>query len=95
MTIKSIISLVLAMILIYSIFAIITNITASTSYKNSVVDSAILVSQKSYEGILLISLGSKQLHETNLDKTYYTIQCWLGVAMIVVWGILFGIIKYL
>lgn len=95
MTIKSVISLVLAMILIYSIFAIITNISASSAYKNSTENSTILVSQKSYEGILLISLGSKQLHATNLDKVYYTIQCWLGVGMIVVWGILFGIIKYL
>ena len=49
---------------------------------------------RSFEGLLVLSLGSKQLNSSKRDKRFFTAQCWIGVAMIVIWAIFFIKIKY-
>lgn len=68
-----------------------SNVVASNQYRSlGAVNSTELLS---YEGILIISLGSKELNSSDENKTSFNIQCWLGVAMIVLWGIMFLFIK--
>ena len=79
---------------IYAVYALITNIMAANEYRRIVSSDELTEQFKSYESFLVLSLGSKQLHETSTDKKYYEIQCWLGVALLVVWGLIFTWIKY-
>lgn len=39
-------------------------------------------------------MGSKQIHSTEDDKISYTVQCWLGVAVLALWGVYFGYVKH-
>ena len=83
-TFKHLSLLLIIMGLLYSIFALATNIIASG---NSV------TSLSSYD-YLSISLSSKQTNDTSQNNLYYYIQCWIGVAVVAIWGfVLFGI-KY-
>ena len=79
---------------IYSIYSLITNIISSNIYRSNLPDQELDNKDNSFEGFLVLSLGSKQLHEKPRDQNYYLIQCWLGVAFIVLWGIIFIWIKY-
>lgn len=86
-----IVMLVLAF-LIYGIYSLITNIQAANAYRQSITEN--LKDYKiSYEGFLVLSLGSKQLHNRPTDKLYYQIQCWIGVGLVMVWGLYFIFIK--
>jgi hypothetical protein len=76
------------MTLIYSIFAIATNVLASESYTSA---GGLDISSLDY---LVISLSSKQTYPTDTNKLYYFISCWLGLAMIVLWMLALVGIKY-
>ena len=76
--------LLIIMTLLYSIFALVTNVLASTN-------GAIDISQLDY---IAISLSSKQQYQTETNKLYYVISCWLGVGMIGLWIIALVGIKY-
>lgn len=98
-TLKNLIVLLLVSFFLYCIYAIITNVMASDDYQVDYFEEFTqgktdIEKYKSFEGVLAISLGSKQLHAEEEDKRYYRIQCWLGVAMLIIWGLLFTIIKY-
>lgn len=71
---------------IYSAYAIATNLLATFSSFNGV----------SYESIdyLNISLSSKQLYDTELNRSYYLTQCWIGVAVMAIWIIVLAYFKY-
>ena len=43
---------------------------------------------------LTISLGSKEMNPTDINQRYYIIQCWLGVATVIIWLISFFAVKY-
>ena len=69
---------------VYSIFAIITNGLAagasiSTLYKVDYIS---------------ISLAAKQSNDTTANRRYYFIQCWLGLVVVLVWGLVLVGIKY-
>lgn len=81
------------MFFIYTIYGVISNVVSAKNYEKSIGNETLTPDLLSYEGFLVISLGSKQIHETEGDRTSFTVQCWLGVAMIVVWGVLLGFIK--
>lgn len=72
------------MTLVYSIYAIVTNVIASS---NGPID----ISQLDY---IAISLSAKQQNQTEDNKRYYFISCWLGVAMIILWIFALVGIKY-
>lgn len=60
-TLKNIIKLLIVLFFVFSIYALVSNVIAADSYRNSLSvlnDPALL----SFEGFLKISLGSKQLH---------------------------------
>ncbi len=78
------------MLLIYSIFAFATNVVASGKFSTCTT----LLGCSSNLDYLAISLGSKQQNPTSENQTYYYVQCWLGVAMVVVWFITFALLKY-
>ncbi len=78
------------MLLIYAIFAFATNIVASGKYTTC--GSIAACSTKL--DYLAISLGSKQMNATSENNTYYYIQCWIGVGMVVIWFITFSILKF-
>lgn len=83
-TFKNLSILLVLMTLIYSIFALATNVIASSN-------GAIDISQLDY---IAISLSAKQKNQTETNKLYYFISCWLGVAMIVTWIFALVGIKY-
>lgn len=76
------------MTLIFAIYALITNIVASTQNNSS---------SSSYipADLLAISLGAKQKNKTSLNETFYFIQAWLGVALLIIWMFTIIILKYL
>lgn len=78
------------MLLIYSIFAFVSNLVASGKFKTC----GTLINCSSNLDYLAISLGSKQLNPTTENQTFYYVQCWLGVAMVLVWFLTFAILKY-
>ena len=90
-TIVGLCLLLLSMLLIYGIFALATNILAANNYRLANINTT---DPDTYSGILVLSLGSKIQHNTPTDKNYYWVQCWIGVGMIVFWGLLFLLIKY-
>ena len=71
--------------LAYSIFAIATNLKAAG------VQSSNLTAVVDY---ISISLSAKQLSQTDDNKTYYYVQCWIGVGVVIVWIFVFFALKY-
>lgn len=92
-TLKHIIFLLTVLFFVYCIFAIVTNVICSNLYRAQA-SSEINKKYDSFYGFLVISLGSKQIHETSSDKHFFNIQCWIGTGLVALWGILFAIIKY-
>jgi hypothetical protein len=87
-TFKNLTILLVILILVYSGFALFTNYGAAKS-------GNLDFSKASYtEAIVGISLSYKQVFNTDTNKMYYFISCWLGVAMIVIWIIALIGIKF-
>ena len=72
------------MALVYSIYAIVTNIIAAEADFNSLYSLDYLV----------VTLASKQKNINDQNKLFYFIQCWLGVATIILWLLVLIGIKY-
>lgn len=87
-TFKNLTILLVIMIVVYSFFALYTNfLAAATANLN--------FSTATYtEVIVAISLTYKQAFNTDTNKMYYFVSCWLGVAMIIIWIIALVGIKY-
>jgi hypothetical protein len=71
--------------LVYSIFALATNVVASNN--NSLGSNYTL-------DYLTISLASKQSNPIDLNKLYYYVQAWLGMVVVIIWGIIFFVNRY-
>lgn len=71
--------------LVYSIYSLATNIIAS---KNNSLGSSYTVDY------LTISLASKQSNPTDLNKLFYFIQAWLGMAVVIIWIVIFFVNRY-
>ena len=71
---------------IYSAYAIGTNLLATFSSLNGL----------SYDKIdyLNISLSSKQLYDTDQNRAFYLTQCWIGVAAMIIWIFVLAYFKY-
>ncbi len=78
--------LLLILTIIYSIFALITNVIASRNGN--------LVNNQSSVDYIAISLSSKQTNDNQTNRNYYLIQCWLGVANIIIWIFALAGLKY-
>lgn len=82
--------LITVLFVVYGIYSLITNIIAALGY-NPISDKSAL---KSNIGILVLSLGSKQLNSSvpqNVD--FYYIQCWIGLLLVLFWGVGILLIK--
>lgn len=86
-TYKNLAKLLLIMMVIYGAYALATNVLASTA----VTTSGISLSTVDY---ISISLSSKQTNDTSKNRLYYYIQCWLGVAFILIWSLVLLYIKF-
>jgi hypothetical protein len=82
------------MLAIFSGYAIVTNIQASNMYKNSLNGSDVLDIGETYSGFLMASLGSKAVYYTQFGNSAFSVQCWLGVVFVVIWGFIFVVIEY-
>lgn len=82
------------MFFVYSCYALITNKTASNLYRSNASGHDIQNSNLTFQGFLAYSLGSKQVHQTDFGTKTFNIQCWLGVAMISLWALIFVYIKF-
>jgi hypothetical protein len=70
------------MIVVYSVFSLATNISIAQSMNTS--------------NYLVISLGSKNSNSSSDNQKaqdFYYASSWLGVAMVVIWGIFFIFLK--
>ena len=63
-TVKNLGLLLFVGFIVYGIYAIVTNVIASNKYRAAFDDSELEQDEKSYVGVLTISLGSKPLHNT-------------------------------
>jgi hypothetical protein len=94
LAIKHLIVLLVVMFAIFSVYSIISNGIVSGLYKDEVKDASVAPQEQSYLNVLVISLGSKILYgESEVGRTLFYVQCWMGVVVIVVWGVLFFLIK--
>jgi hypothetical protein len=84
------------MTVVYSIYAFATNISASGIYAQMMAKTGSNLSSNvnSTFSYVALSLGSKQLNPTDENKTYYFIQCWIGLGMVTVWLFVLFAIKY-
>ena len=69
------------MFLIYSIYSLVTNVTVESG-------------GVSVSGLLLISLGSKQVYSSQEKITQYVVGAWIGLAMLLLWAVAFLGLKY-
>ena len=79
--------LLLIMLVVYSLYSLITNIVAANMESQGVSASAIL-------SFLSISLGSKQLYASGQKTTLYVAGAWIGLVMLLLWGGAFLRLKY-
>lgn len=93
-TIKHLAYLLTMMLVVFSIYALITNKTASNIYQADSAGKSVSDEELSYQGLVAFSTGSKQIHNNSYGNKTLEIQCWLGVAMISVWALIFIYIKY-
>jgi hypothetical protein len=78
--------LLLILTVIYSIFALITNVIASRN--------GTLANSQSSVDYIAISLSSKQTNDNTTNRRYYLIQCWLGVVNVIVWIFVLAALKF-
>jgi len=83
-TFKNLSILLLILTIVYSIFAIITNIIAANN-------SSIGQTKVDY---LTISLSSKMTNDTYDNRKFYFAQCALGAITLFMWLLVFIYIKY-
>lgn len=84
MGIRHTINLMLILSVVYSAFALATNIMASTeACKYYVVCSLTTISQ-----------GAKQTTASDVNSNYYMIQSWIGIGLAVLWGLYFMYMSY-
>lgn len=72
------------MSVVYGIYAIVTNIKAADASFSSLYSLDYMV----------ITLAAKQKNPTDQNKTYYFVQCWLGLVTVIVWFLFFIGIKF-
>lgn len=77
----------LLMFAIYSLFALITNIKAFNDYNGSSALCILTLSEGC--GLSPLGAGSKVLHQNDTVNKYSQIQSWLGIAFVIVWGLLY------
>ena len=71
-TLLNLIFLLMIAFLVYGVYSLITNIMAANNYRSNILFEDVLPdNENSYQGFLVLSLGSKQLHGRDLDKKYY------------------------
>lgn len=81
---KNLTILLMIMAVVYSIYAIVTNIIAADATVNSLYNL----------DYLTITLAAKQKIVNDQNKLFYFIQCWLGVVVILIWFLVLIGIKY-
>jgi hypothetical protein len=86
-TFKNLSILLAIMTILYSIFALVTNIIASQVLTSAGIQTTSL----SY---ITISLSSKETNKTDTNSMYYFISCWLGVGMLLIWMLVLIGIKF-
>jgi hypothetical protein len=85
-TYKKMAILLLILTVIYSAYALITNYMASRNGS--------LTNKQTSVDYISISLSSKGTNDTSTNRMYYFVQCWLGIATIVVWIFSLAGMKY-
>lgn len=75
--------------LLYSIYALVTNLIASGKYDTS--DPTSIDTTMTW---VSLSLGSKQMNRTETNKRYYYIQAWIGAGTMIIWLFLLFAVKY-
>ena len=84
-TFKNLSILLAVLTVVYSIYALITNIIAAKD--NSLGD-------KYTVDYLTISLSSKQSNNTDKNKLFYFIQAWIGMGTMIIWIFVFFLNRY-
>lgn len=82
------------MTVVYSIYALITNLKAAGAYDSLVTEGRIISIFPITKGYLALSIGSKQMNPTDENAAYYLIQCWIGIGLVIIWMITIFIFKY-
>lgn len=87
-TIKNVVIQLVILTLVYSIYSLASNMKASENYDVPAdgVDTTF--------SWLKFSIGSKQANPTTANQNSYIIQCWLGVAVVIIWTLALFCMKY-
>lgn len=84
-TFKNLSILLIIMTAVFSIYSLATNIIAA---KNNAQGSNYSVDY------LTISLSSKEVNNTQLNRLFFFIQAWLGAATVIIWVIIFFVNRF-
>ena len=87
-TFKNLSILLTILTIIYSAYALATNVLASSLVSST---GTINYTQIDY---IKISLSSKQTYDTPENRTFYYVSCWLGVATMLIWLLVIISIKF-
>ncbi len=80
--------LLTVLFIVYGVFALTTNIIAYNNFQEEMIATK--------DNFLIISLSAKQLHhQVQQNSRFYLIQCWLGLAVVILWIGMFTAIKYM
>ena len=80
--------LLLVMSLVYSIYALVTNLISSNKIDTS------QYSIDTTADVLSISLSSKMTDDTQENRTFYLVQCYIGMGLVIIWCLMFFALKY-
>jgi hypothetical protein len=94
MTLQHLLVLLIIMCVLFSGFALVTNVQAADMYRRWLNGAAVADEEATFEGVLAISLGSKNVYMTDFGNSSFQIQCWLGVALLAIWWVLFVVMEY-
>lgn len=89
-TLKNLSILLILAFIFYGCFAIVTNIISSLP-ANAALST---LSNYTPKDFLIISIAPKEKYGTETDQTFLIIQCWIGMALLIVWMTALIFMKY-
>ena len=92
-TLANLSALLWVMLLVFSIFAVVTNYYISQFSQNSAEGTRSEQKGAIYKLIVSLSMGAKFYNQNEYTELTFAAQCWLGTITVLIWGIALIFIK--
>lgn len=81
--------LLFIMLVLFALFAIPTNLAATSRYKQAYNGWQIENKYNTFSGVLAASIGSKYYINDLITNLHVTVQCWMGFITVLLWAFAF------